>query len=72
MAISSVRIIRILKENGFTLCRVKGSHHHYKKDGVPGLVTVPHPKRGHSVGNRPKHRTAERYSDPTVAIEPAV
>ena len=45
MAISSVRIIRILKENGFTLCRVKGSHHHYKKDGVPGLVTVPHPTR---------------------------
>ena len=45
MAISSDRIIRILKENGFTLCRVKGSHHHYKRDGLPGLVTVPHPKR---------------------------
>lgn len=45
MAINSERIIRILKENGFTLRRVMGSHHHFKKDGVPGLVTVPHPKR---------------------------
>jgi predicted RNA binding protein YcfA (HicA-like mRNA interferase family) len=45
MAISSERIIGILEENGFTLCRVKGSHHHYKKEGVLGLVTVPHPKR---------------------------
>ena len=32
MAISSERIIGILEENGFTLCRVKGSHHHYKKE----------------------------------------
>ncbi|MDP5865875.1 type II toxin-antitoxin system HicA family toxin [Streptococcus mutans] len=27
--------------NGWEEVRVRGSHHHFKKDGVPYIVTIP-------------------------------
>ncbi|MCY4374137.1 MAG: type II toxin-antitoxin system HicA family toxin [Spirochaetaceae bacterium] len=44
---------------------MKGSHHHYKSDGVPGLVTVPHPKKDIPPGTV---RSIERQSG--VRIRP--
>lgn len=35
--------------DGCYLVRIRGSHHHYKHPTKPGLVTIPHPKKG-SVG----------------------
>jgi predicted RNA binding protein YcfA (HicA-like mRNA interferase family) len=35
------QIIDILKKNGWKLDHITGSHHHFKKDGYQGLVTVP-------------------------------
>lgn len=32
---------RILERNGWTLVRIKGSHHAYQKDGSVNTVTVP-------------------------------
>lgn len=43
--VSSTEVIRLLEANGFTLARVKGSHHHFKKNGHPNIVTVPHPRK---------------------------
>ncbi|OQX33291.1 MAG: hypothetical protein B0D91_14760 [Oceanospirillales bacterium LUC14_002_19_P2] len=41
----SAEIIRALEKQGWQRVRVKGSHHHFKHPDIPGLVTVPHPKR---------------------------
>jgi len=38
-------VIKRLESEGWTLARVKGSHHHYRRLGTPGSVTVPHPKK---------------------------
>jgi predicted RNA binding protein YcfA (HicA-like mRNA interferase family) len=43
-------IIERLRADGWTLDRVEGSHHQFKKAGIPHLVTVPHPKKDLSVG----------------------
>jgi predicted RNA binding protein YcfA (HicA-like mRNA interferase family) len=49
-------VCKILERKGFTLKRVRGSHHFYVKDGVSAYVTVPvhggeilHPKTLKSV-----------------------
>ena len=44
----SGRIIRKLKEDGFVLVSVKGSHHKFRKDGK--TVIVPHPKKDLPLG----------------------
>lgn len=36
-------VIKLLKKEGWTLSRTKGSHHQFVKDSC--LVTVPHPER---------------------------
>jgi len=38
--VSARAIVKALERKGFNLVRVKGSHHHYFKQGI-GLVTVP-------------------------------
>ena len=43
-------VIRQLEADGWRLVRVKGSHHHFKRPGQPGLVTVPHPERYIPIG----------------------
>ena len=47
---SSRAVIARLKGDGWVLDRVNGSHHHYKKAGVPFIVTVPHPKKDLALG----------------------
>jgi len=38
-------VIKRLKNEGWELARIKGSHHQFKHPLKQGLVTVPHPKR---------------------------
>ncbi len=40
----SREIIKILENDGWILCSVRGSHHHFKHPNKKGKVTVPHPK----------------------------
>lgn len=39
--VSGKRMCRILKQHGWTLIRVKGSHHAFQKPGDPATVIVP-------------------------------
>ncbi|EKY3245037.1 type II toxin-antitoxin system HicA family toxin [Cronobacter dublinensis] len=41
----SSELIRLLEEHGWTLVRIKGSHHTFKHPDSPNLVTVPHPSK---------------------------
>ncbi|RQT68089.1 MULTISPECIES: type II toxin-antitoxin system HicA family toxin [Burkholderia cepacia complex] len=47
---SSSELIRMLKDDGWRLVRVNGSHHHFKHPTKPGLVTVPHPNKDLPIG----------------------
>ena len=47
---SSREVIRLLRAAGWILVRVNGSHHHFKHDSNPAIVTVPHPKRDLTIG----------------------
>jgi predicted RNA binding protein YcfA (HicA-like mRNA interferase family) len=44
----SADLIRELKKAGWTLKRVRGSHHVFIHPSRPGIVVVPHPK--HELG----------------------
>ena len=44
----SGRIIRRLKDDGFALVSVRGSHHKFRKEGR--TVIVPHPRKDLPVG----------------------
>ena len=41
----SVDLIRQLRANGWTLDRIRGSHHVFKHPDRPGHIVVPHPKK---------------------------
>ncbi|AYN25668.1 type II toxin-antitoxin system HicA family toxin (plasmid) [Buttiauxella sp. 3AFRM03] len=41
----SRRLIAEIKEDGWILVRVNGSHHHFTHPTKPGLVTIQHPKK---------------------------
>ncbi|WP_168404426.1 type II toxin-antitoxin system HicA family toxin [Erwinia amylovora] len=41
----SSKLIERLEENGWTLVRVKGSHHTFKNPDFTDLITVPHPSK---------------------------
>ena len=45
MPYSSREIIKLIKDDGWFLVDVEGSHHHFKHAVKPGRVTVPHPKK---------------------------
>lgn len=47
---SSKEIIKIIKNDGWYIVRVNGSHHHFKHPEKEGLVTVPHPKKDLKTG----------------------
>jgi predicted RNA binding protein YcfA (HicA-like mRNA interferase family) len=47
---TSREVIARLKEDGWLLVHIRGSHHHYKHPNKPGRVTVPHPKRDLPLG----------------------
>lgn len=38
-------LLRLLKEDGWYVDRVRGSHHQLRHPTKPGVVTVPHPKK---------------------------
>lgn len=42
---NSEEVLRMLKEDGWEVFRIRGSHHHLKHPQKEGLVTVPHPKK---------------------------
>lgn len=42
---NSADLIRTLRADGWTLDRVRGSHHVFKHGTKPGHVVVPHPKK---------------------------
>jgi len=46
----SAAIITALRDDGWTLARVKGDHHHFCHPTKPGLVTVPHPRKDVPLG----------------------
>lgn len=41
----SSELIKLLEADGWVLVRIVGSHHHFKKDGVPQLITISHPEK---------------------------
>jgi len=43
-------IIAKLRDDGWELVHIRGSHHQYKHPDKPGRVTVPHPKKDLPVG----------------------
>ena len=45
---NSREIVKRLKEEGFELVSVRGSHHKFRKGGI--TVVVPHPKKDLPVG----------------------
>ena len=42
---NNTTLIRELEAQGWTLDRVRGSHHVYKHPGNPNIITVPHPRK---------------------------
>ncbi len=43
--VKSSDLIKELEADGWSLDRIKGSHHHFRHPRKPGTVTVPHPKK---------------------------
>ncbi len=41
----SKQLIKMLKKDGWELCRVRGSHHQFKHPNKKGLVTIQHPTK---------------------------
>lgn len=44
-SLSSRQIIKMLKDDGWYLCRTRGDHRYFKHDVKKDTVTVPHPKK---------------------------
>ena len=42
---SSAELIKMVKNEGWILDRVNGSHHHFRHPARKGIVTIPHPVR---------------------------
>jgi predicted RNA binding protein YcfA (HicA-like mRNA interferase family) len=47
---TSSEVIRRLKDDGWVLNRIKGSHHIYVHVSKAGHITVPHPKKDLGLG----------------------
>ena len=47
-------LIKLIEKDGWELMRVKGSHHQFRKDGVPYVITISHPEKDVS-----KHQVAD-------------
>ena len=68
---TSREIIKLLEKDGWSLVRVKGDHHHFKKPGVAFLVTVPHPTKDIKPGTLRKHLPAS-WLEMAARIAPLV
>lgn len=42
---NSKNLIKAVERNGWRLVRTRGSHHQFKHDDYPELLTIPHPKK---------------------------
>lgn len=42
---NSRRLIALLRQDGWELHAVSGSHHQFKHPSKPGKITVPHPNK---------------------------
>ena len=42
---NSRELLKLLKDDGWEVIRVKGSHHQLRHPKKKGLVTIPHPKK---------------------------
>lgn len=47
---NSRALIKMLKDDGWELSRVKGSHHVFKHLNKTGIVVIPHPKKDIPIG----------------------
>jgi predicted RNA binding protein YcfA (HicA-like mRNA interferase family) len=47
---TSADLIRDMRQAGWVLDRVKGSHHVFRHPARPGIVVVPHPKKDMGLG----------------------
>lgn len=47
---SSRDLIKMVEKDGWRLCEVTGSHHHFKHNTKKGKVTIPHPKKDVPIG----------------------
>ena len=47
---TSTDLIREMRQAGWVLDRVNGSHHVFKNPERPGIVVVPHPKKALGLG----------------------
>ncbi|EMB73253.1 hypothetical protein SMU40_06423 [Streptococcus mutans 15VF2] len=41
MPLTGKELVKLAINDGWEEGRVRGSHHHFKKDGVPYIVTIP-------------------------------
>lgn len=48
--VKSAELIKLLEKNGWTLKRVKGSHHQFVHPNNPLIITVPHPRKDMQIG----------------------
>jgi predicted RNA binding protein YcfA (HicA-like mRNA interferase family) len=48
--VDSGEVLRLLRDDGWYVDRVKGSHHQLRHPAKPGMVTVPHPKKDLKAG----------------------
>ncbi|MBI9080291.1 MAG: type II toxin-antitoxin system HicA family toxin [Pseudodesulfovibrio sp.] len=46
----SAEVIKMIEAHGWVKVRTSGSHNHFKHLTMPGLVTVPHPKKDIPIG----------------------
>ena len=42
---TSRELIKLIREKGWYLDSIAGSHHHFKHPEIAGKVTIPHPKK---------------------------
>ncbi len=47
---NSATLMRELKQAGWQLDRIRGSHHVFKHPAKPGIVVLPHPKKDLGAG----------------------
>jgi predicted RNA binding protein YcfA (HicA-like mRNA interferase family) len=50
MLTSSRDIKKRLEQDGWSLERVRGSHHIFRKLGSAAIIVLPHPKKGLGIG----------------------
>ncbi|MDD6383963.1 MAG: type II toxin-antitoxin system HicA family toxin [Streptococcus hyointestinalis] len=41
MPLTGKEMVKLAKKNGWIEVRIEGSHHHFKKEGFPRIVSIP-------------------------------